>query len=151
MLVGLVLESATGLRRIAGPKWERDFALPAQSFDVLVRLARSPGRHLRMTELAAQTSLTPSGLTRAIDRLVDAGLVSREICSDDRRGAYATLTPAGEKRMERALACHREHLESILAGVLSVEDRGLLVGLLVRLRDQVNPGAAGRTEDQLNR
>ena len=44
-----------------------------QSFDMLIRLARSDGHQLRMSELAVQASLTPSGLTRAVDRLPAAG------------------------------------------------------------------------------
>jgi DNA-binding MarR family transcriptional regulator len=140
--MGLLLETATGLRRIAGPRWEEDYQLPPQSFDVLVRLVRSPGGRLRMSDLAAQTSLTPSGLTRAVDRLTDAGLVNREVCPEDRRGAFASLTPTGTQRMEGALNCHRDHLESVLGGVLSTGERELLVELLRRLRDRVNPGAA---------
>ena len=56
---------------------EAESGLSMQWFEVLIRLARSPGQRLRMTDLAAQTILTPSGLTRAVDRLVDAGLVAR--------------------------------------------------------------------------
>ncbi len=141
-LMGLLLETTTGLRRIAGPKWEEDFHLPPQSFDVLVRLVRSPGGRLRMSDLAAQTSLTPSGLTRAVDRLEDAGLVDRETCPEDRRGAFARLTPTGTQRIEGALSCHRDHLDSLLDGVLSTGELALLVELLRRLRDRVNPAAA---------
>src|SRR5271166_2746329 len=87
-LIGLVFESASGIRREVGPSLERDYGLPGQSFEVLIRLARSPGGRLRMTDLAAQTALTPSGLTRAVDRLAEAGLVNREACSNDRRGSF---------------------------------------------------------------
>jgi MarR family 2-MHQ and catechol resistance regulon transcriptional repressor len=140
--MGLLLETATGLRRIAGPRVEQDYRLPSQSLDVLVRLARSPGGRLRMSDLAAQTALTPSGLTRAVDRLTDAGLVDRETCPEDRRGAFASLTPVGAERMQGALHCHREHLETVLEGVLTTGERALLVAMLRRLRDRVNPGAA---------
>ena len=46
-----------------------------------------------MSELAAQTSLTPSGLTRSVDRLQEQGLVARRVCPEDRRGSFAVLTP----------------------------------------------------------
>ena len=74
---------------------EAERSLSSQSFDVLIRLARTPGSELRMSELAAQTSLTPSGLTRSVDRLQEQGLVARRVCPEDRRGAFAVLTPAG--------------------------------------------------------
>ena len=74
------------------PAVERDYGLPAQSLDVLVHLARSDDGRLRMSELAIQTRLTPSGLTRAVARLCEAGLVRRQVCPEDRRGAFASLT-----------------------------------------------------------
>ena len=65
---------------------------------MLIRLARTPGNRLRMSDLAAQTSLTPSGLTRSVDRLEDTGLVARRVCPEDRRGSFAALTLNGEGR-----------------------------------------------------
>jgi DNA-binding MarR family transcriptional regulator len=64
-------------------------------YDVLWALERAPGARLRMHELAAQTVITRSNLTRLADRLEVAGLVCRERDTDDRRGAFAVLTPAG--------------------------------------------------------
>src|SRR5271155_5713091 len=84
--VGLLLESAAGLRRLFGQRMDAEGPISTQSFDVLIRLARTEGHQLRMSELAAQTTLTPSGLTRAIDRLQDQGLVARRVCPEDRRG-----------------------------------------------------------------
>src|ERR1035438_10322347 len=104
--VGLLFESAGGLRRLFQRRTEAENSLSNQSFDVLIRLARSPGSELRMSELAAQTSLTPSGLTRSIDRLVEQGLVARRVCPEDRRGAFAVLTQAGRSLMDRAILDH---------------------------------------------
>jgi hypothetical protein len=57
--VGLLFESAAGLRRLFEQRLASDNALSNQSFDVLIRLARSPQSRLRMSELADQTALTP--------------------------------------------------------------------------------------------
>lgn len=141
-LAGLVFESAAGLRREVGPSLERDYGLPAQSFDVLIRLARSPGERLRMSDLASQTALTPSGLTRAIDRLCEAGLAERQSCPEDRRGQFAMLTAVGHATMAAALECHRSRLEEVFAGLYEEMEREELSRLLERLRDRVNPGAA---------
>ena len=86
-----------------------------QSFDVLIRLARTEGIELRMSELAAQTSLTPSGLTRSVDRLADQGLVARRVCPEDRRGAFAVLTPSGQELMDRAIPDHLAHIDELLS------------------------------------
>ena len=48
-----------------------------------------PGRELRMSDLAAQTLLTTSGITRVVDRLERDGLVARRACPTDRRGSFA--------------------------------------------------------------
>jgi DNA-binding MarR family transcriptional regulator len=141
-LVGLVFETAAGLHRAVSAPLERHCELAGQDFEILIRLARSPGSRLRMSDLAAQTALTPSGLTRAIDRLSHAGLVSRQSCPEDRRGAFATLTDAGEVRMHQALELHRAQLAELLEDALEPEEGHALVTALRKLRDRVNPGAA---------
>jgi DNA-binding MarR family transcriptional regulator len=141
-LAGLVFETAAGLRRAAVPAVERDYGLPRQSLDVLVHLARSDGGRLRMNDLAAQTRLTPSGLTRAVDRLCEAGLASRQVCPEDRRGAFASLTGAGRTRMNAAMSCHHDALGDIL-GALDPSERDLLAVLLRRLLEQLGSSAGG--------
>src|SRR2546430_13432712 len=56
----------------------REHGLPLGAYDVLVRLARAPGRCLGMTALAEKVMLSPSGLTRMVDRLVPEGLVQQD-------------------------------------------------------------------------
>ncbi len=141
-LVGLVFEAASGLHRAVGPPLERQCDLAGQDFEILIRLARTPGGRLRMSDLAAQTALTPSGLTRAIDRLSDAGLVSRQACPEDRRGAFAALTVSGEERMRQALDIHRMQLAELLEGALDPDEELALVAALRKLRDRVNPEAS---------
>jgi len=141
-LVGLLVESYTALRTELDRGLERDADLPLLWFELLIRLARSPGHQLRMSDLAAQTSLTPSGLTRAIDRLVAAGLVERLPCPSDRRGAFASLTPAGLDRIEAAVGPHLQHVERYFTSALAADEQRQLAALLRKVRDHVNPGAA---------
>jgi DNA-binding MarR family transcriptional regulator len=141
-LVGLVFETATGLHRAVAPLLERECELAGQEFDILIRLARTPGGRLRMSDLAAQTGLTPSGLTRAVDRLSEAGLVGRQSCEEDRRGAFTALTEAGAARMHEALEIHRAQLAELLKGALEPDEERHLVAALRKLRNRVNPGAA---------
>ena len=54
-------------------------------YEVLAALSEAPQRRLRMTDLAATLHLSPSGLTRAVDRLESAGLVQRETAERYRR------------------------------------------------------------------
>jgi MarR family 2-MHQ and catechol resistance regulon transcriptional repressor len=110
-------------------------------FEVLVRLARSPNRELRMTDLAAQTQLTTSGITRVVDRLEKVGLVCRRACPTDRRSSYAVITDAGRSRLAEALPGHVELIEHWFTGRLDPERLDLFLDSLRTLRDAVRPGA----------
>ncbi|MGO8872569.1 MAG: MarR family winged helix-turn-helix transcriptional regulator [Acidimicrobiales bacterium] len=144
--VGLIFESAAGLRRVLQRRLESERSLTSQAFDVLIRLARSPGSELRMSELAAQTALTPSGLTRAVDRLQEQGLVARRICPEDRRGAFAVLTPTGRALMDDAIPDHVAHIDEVLSDVYTADEEEMLTLLLRRLRDHLYDGATGYDE-----
>jgi DNA-binding MarR family transcriptional regulator len=82
-------------------------------FDVLIQLGMAPDRRLRMTELSDRVRLSRSGMTRLVDRLVQAGLVKRGRCTSDRRGTFAVLTATGTARLRHAQPVHlrgvREH------------------------------------------
>src|SRR5690606_14374477 len=100
-----------------------------------------PGHRLRMSDLAAQTAVTPSGLTRVVDRLGEAGLVERVGAEDDRRSWYATLTEAGRERIDAAVPAHLRHIDEVVGPVLDDDELAVLAGLLRKLRDATNPAA----------
>jgi DNA-binding MarR family transcriptional regulator len=81
--------------------------LPLSSYDVLVQLASTAGDEMRMSQLADAVLLSRSGLSRLVARLVDQGLVERRECDSDGRGAFATLTDEGRRRLEEARETHR--------------------------------------------
>jgi DNA-binding MarR family transcriptional regulator len=138
---GLLFEAHAGLTAALERRLAEDCGLSVQWFEVLLRLARSPGHRLRMCDLAAQVAMSPSGLTRAIDRLEEAGFVTREHCSEDRRVSYASLTPAGLARIETAVPVHLQHLDEYFAGVLTADELDQLAATMRKVRDHVNPGA----------
>jgi DNA-binding MarR family transcriptional regulator len=84
--------------------------LPLTSYEVLLHLWWAPGHRMRMGELAGSVLLTLSGVTRLICRLEGEGLVRREPCPEDRRGAYAILTEIGLDRLGEA---HPTHLAGV--------------------------------------
>jgi DNA-binding MarR family transcriptional regulator len=85
-------------------------------YDVLARLVESDDRRLRMSDLAERVMLSPSGLTRLVDRMVEAGLLFREPSENDARGSYAVLTDHGFEALRSATGTH---LRGILDYVLS--------------------------------
>jgi DNA-binding MarR family transcriptional regulator len=143
---GLFAEAYAGMSQAYERRLEAESGLSLQWFEVLIRLARSPAQRLRMTDLAAQTTLTASGLTRAVDRLVAAGFVERQACPDDRRSTFAVLTAEGDRRIRKALPVHVAHLEEVFDATFTAKEIESFTTLLRKLRDATNPCAARASE-----
>jgi DNA-binding MarR family transcriptional regulator len=143
---GLLVEAHAGFSGTLERQLATQCDLSVQWFDVLMRLVRTPGHRLRMSDLAAQTTLSASGLTRAVDRLESEGLVRREVCPSDRRGAFAVLTDAGKARITAAVPVHITQLEAVFDDLYTERELATLTDLLHRLRDRVNPAAARASE-----
>jgi len=143
---GLFAEAFTGLTNRFAVQLEQH-RLSSVEFEVLIRLARSPKRRLRMTDLAGQTSLSTSGVTRVVDRMDREGLIRREACASDRRSSYAVITEAGLQRLEEVLPGHLELMQQWFIGQLSPAQLDQLMQSLRTIRDAVNPCAtAGSAE-----
>lgn len=137
---GLLFEAHSGLIAKVEPTWNAH-GLSGLDLNALMRLSRSPNRRLRMSDLATQTELSTSGVTRLVDRLATAGLVERRLDPTDRRSAYAVLTPAGISRLEEVLPDYLDALETWLTGRLTpAQLDGLVTGLRI-IRDATNPSA----------
>jgi MarR family 2-MHQ and catechol resistance regulon transcriptional repressor len=144
--VGLFTEAFTGLTNRFAAQLE-EHRLSAVEFEVLMRLARSPGNRLRMTDLAGQTSLSTSGVTRVVDRMDRDGLVGRQACASDRRSSYAVITEAGRARLDEVLPGHLELVQQWFIGQLTPEQMAGMLESLRIIRDAVNPCAtAGSAE-----
>src|SRR3954454_15856806 len=101
------LRAHASLVRELDDELTRAHDLPLSSYDVLVQLASAPDEMMRMSQLADAVLLSRSGLSRLVARLVDQGLVERRECASDGRGAFASLTEEGRRRLEEARETHR--------------------------------------------
>jgi DNA-binding MarR family transcriptional regulator len=70
-------------------------------WEVLVILSKAPELRLRMVDITRQLLVSKSNVTQLIDKLEQAGMVTRELSATDRRLIYATLTPAGIEAVQR--------------------------------------------------
>ena len=61
---------------------------------------------MTMSKLSANVALTTGGITRLVDRMVEADLVARQNCPNDRRSVHVVLTPTGHATLGRAVAEH---------------------------------------------
>jgi DNA-binding MarR family transcriptional regulator len=106
-------------------------------FDLLAALRRSGSPfELSPTELMGATMLTSGGITKRLDRLVEAGLVERHPDPNDRRGTRVRLTVRGRRAIDRALVTHVEN-EKELLGVLPAAESRSLDAALRRLLDSL--------------
>lgn len=138
--MGLLVETYKGLWSMLAPQI-KEHGMSETEFEVLLRLLRTPGHRLRMSDLADQTALSTSGITRVIDRLERDGLVGRETCLNDRRGFWAALTPDGERRISGAIDGHAALVEEYFTGRLTADELDALTNALRKVRDVVRPGA----------
>ena len=99
-----------------------EHGLSLQEYVALLILAEAPDRQLRMGRLADSLSLSKSGATRLIDRLVDDGLVCRQSCSSDARGAEAALTDRGLDRLRNAAPTHLRGIHEYFLSAIGGED-----------------------------
>lgn len=143
-LMGLVFETAAG-GQAQLDKLLSDGPVSWQLFDPLVRLSRSDGGKLRMTDLAAQCRCSASALTRVADRLEALDLAEREASPTDRRVVYLRITSAGRRAVLNVMPEHVRTLDHQVFGSLSHHERLELEGLLRKVRDAVHPDAAAVT------
>jgi DNA-binding MarR family transcriptional regulator len=112
--------------------------LPLSSYEVLLYLNDAPEKRMRMRDLAASVILSRSGLTRLADRLEREGLIRRESCSSDARGAYAVLTPSGAEMLAVARTTHLAGVRSLFLQHFSDDE----LDALGDAWDRVVPGSA---------
>ena len=103
-----------------------EHGMPVSAYEVLMFLADTDGKRLRMSEIADRVLLSRSGLTRLVDRLVATGLVARNPCADDGRGSYAELTPVGEEKLTAARRTHLAGVREFFLDRLRDEDQDAL-------------------------
>jgi DNA-binding MarR family transcriptional regulator len=96
---------------------------------------------MRRIDLAKELQLSPSGITRLLDRLEDQGLVGKGECKEDARVSYAILTEVGLAKIKEAWPEHIDAVEQRVSSVLSKEEIETLNELLSRLSD-VDPSCS---------
>lgn len=99
----------------------RRLGLSHPDYYVLVRLSEASDHRMRMTDLAEGIQWSKSRLSHHIDRMEQRGLVRREDCESDARGAFACLTPAGLRAIQSAAPDHVASVRRNFVDALSDE------------------------------
>lgn len=117
-------------------------------YQVLVHLSEADGRSMRMCDLANVLQLSPSGLTRRLDRLVADGYVAREGSPDDRRVMMASLTDKGFSHLGKTAPHHVRSVRRHLFDHLDETQIEAMASIFTAIADGLNasgdiaPGAA---------
>ncbi|MGH3519520.1 MAG: MarR family winged helix-turn-helix transcriptional regulator [Haloechinothrix sp.] len=133
------LDLHTQLNARLNRQLQTDSDLSLADFSVLVALTDRPDARVRYAELARSLQWEKSRLSHHIARMVKRGLVDREECPQDARGAFVVLTGAGRSAIERAAPAHVTTVRELFLDHLTAEQldtlRAISEQVLARLDD----------------
>ena len=136
---GRLLEAHASLTRELSASLVAAHGLTINDYGALLLLSRAGEEGMRRIDLANELQLSPSGITRLLDRLEDQGLVGKGECKSDARVSYAILTDAGLEKLREAAPGHIDDIERRLSGALSEDEVRTLTELLARLGGAETP------------
>ena len=128
-----LMRAQTILRRALENEVLTPRGLTFNDFEALLHLGRADDNRLRRIDLAERLMLSPSGVTRLLDGLVEAGLIENVSCADDARVTWAKLTDEGVGTLDCVGADHTRVMRSLFQGSLEEDDISQLSELLGRL------------------
>jgi DNA-binding MarR family transcriptional regulator len=123
--------------RLLSAQLQEEHGLTLSDYEALYVLSHAEEGRLKRVELARSLMLTPSGITRLLEGLEDAGLVERATCSTDLRVTYAQITDAGRTKLEAASCGHVASIRSLFEEHFANEEIDTVAEILGKL-----PGVA---------
>ena len=136
-----LLRAHASTTRLLSARLQAEHGLTINDYEALYVLADADGSRLKRIELARRLLLTPSGVTRLLEGLEQAGLVERVACPSDLRVAYALLTEAGAAKLREASCTHVASIRALFEEHLSQDEINTLAEKLAKL-----PGVSGEDE-----
>ncbi|GAB2901976.1 MarR family winged helix-turn-helix transcriptional regulator [Streptomyces mayteni] len=112
---------------------QADSGMSASDYIVLVGLTERGGGRMRFLELAKSVEWEKSRMSHQVTRMAKRGLVAREECPDDGRGAFIVATPAGYEAIENAAPMHVEHVRRLFIEALTQEELDTLARISNRV------------------
>ena len=106
--------------------------IPLTWYDVLVHVAESPGRRIRLRDLERRVLISQSAVSRLAARMHECGLLARSTPAEDRRSVEVSLTDEGARRLRAARAVAREEILRSFVGALDGDEAERLAGILRR-------------------
>jgi DNA-binding MarR family transcriptional regulator len=127
-----LIHTYTRLWELVEAQMRHDHQLTMARYDVLAHLDLAGGR-LGLSELAAAILLSPSGLSKLLDRMEASGQVRRDSDPRDARAAFAVITPNGRALARKARQSHHQFLQQTFGDALDQRDLTDLTRITRRL------------------
>jgi DNA-binding MarR family transcriptional regulator len=119
---------------------DADLSLP--DFDVLVQLTDSPDARVRVTDLARGLHWERSRVSHHVTRMERRGLVRREECRDDGRGAFVVLTEEGRAAIDRAAPAHVATVRRLVFDALTPQETAVMATVIDKVLTRLEGDAA---------
>ncbi|GLU49787.1 MarR family winged helix-turn-helix transcriptional regulator [Nocardiopsis ansamitocini] len=116
---------------------QADSKMSASDYIVLVNLTETGDGRMRYLELSKLVKWEKSRMSHQVARMMKRGLVAREECPDDARGAFIVATPAGYKAIEDAAPIHVEHVRRLFIDALTPNQLDTFARLSKRVSDHM--------------
>jgi DNA-binding MarR family transcriptional regulator len=130
-----LLRAYASTTRLLSAELQEEYGLTLNDYEALLVLSRAEDGRLKRVELARNLMLTPSGITRLLQGLEDAGLVERASCATDLRVTYAQLTDAGREKLEAASSGHIASIRALFEEHFARDEIDSIAELLGKLPD----------------
>jgi len=138
-----LLDTTAELRSILGAQLQGS-GLSAADYAVLLALSEADGRRLRASALAATINWERSRLSHHLGRMERRGLIRRDECATDNRGAEVSRTPAGADVFRRASAPHLREVQRRFADALTPAQFEALADVLDAIGRHLHPRSSAQ-------
>ncbi len=128
-----LLDTTAELRRVLGAELQESGLSPGD-YQVLLALKEADGTRLRSSELAATMEWERSRLSHHLGRMEHRGLIRRDDCATDSRGAEVSLTDSGAAAFRRASAPHLRAIKQHFVDALTPKQLEALADILQSLQ-----------------
>jgi DNA-binding MarR family transcriptional regulator len=102
---------------------QRDSGLTLPEYEVLVQLSEAPGHQLRPFQICEALNWEQSRLSHQLTRMQNRGLIGRQECEADGRGAFVVLTEAGAEAIRSAAPGHVAAVRQLIFERLTADQR----------------------------
>lgn len=128
------IETAEVLRSLLASRLQAEAGLSMGDYQVLLALDEADRNGLRSSELATRISWERSRLSHHLGRMEKRGLIRRDECPDDSRGAQVLLSSTGAKAFRDGTIPHLEAVRELFLDALTTEQLAQLHGVHASLR-----------------